>query len=449
MPSLRMRINHLMKRSTIPIIIIISLCSYYDASLSSSSGSLSVSNHPAVVLAWSTIPTIRGIQRNRIMNADHSCRHHHHHHHHRSQKIYITTSNFHKATNHNTVVLTPSLSASSTEAEADIGGNGRIQQQQQQQQQHRIEVVYEDEDYFFVRKPPNMVCTGGDIAGGGVGGVSFHDLVKEYGRTQYGGYQPGLLHRLDQGTSGVMVYAKSRTAAQHYLTLQQKQGAITKQYIAIVQGAPPKPRGRIEGGICKSHDLRTYVIRPGRKSGKRVLTTYKMLWQRQHDDNTEDEDKDAAMVKKKDGDDNDIKNEGRHPYLRRQFGTISCLSLRVSTVYTVLGINHSDNFCVHERDCSTFLICRFCINTFDRIPSLLRTYTHTHTIHYECLFTGIQYNTYNFFWGHVALHGKETSNSCLLPKNGMSDCGRYHVWRSTKQPRHAVACTQYCLCGCQ
>ena len=327
MPSLRMRINHLMKRSTIPIIIIIILCSYYDASLSSSSGSLSVSNHPAVVSAWSTIPTICGIQRNRIMNADHSCRHHHHHH--RSQKIYITASNFHKATNHNTVVLTPSLSASSTEAEADIGGNGRIQQQQQQQ--HRIEVVYEDEDYFFVRKPPNMVCTGGDIAGGGVGGVSFHDLVKEYGRTQYGGYQPGLLHRLDQGTSGVMVYAKSRTAAQHYLTLQQKQGAITKQYIAIVQGAPPKPRGRIEGGICKSHDLRTYAIRPGRKSGKRVLTTYKMLWQRQHDDNN-----DTVVVKKKDGDDNDIENEGRHPYPRRQFGTISCLSLRVSTVYTVL-----------------------------------------------------------------------------------------------------------------
>ena len=119
-----------------------------------------------------------------------------------------------------------------------------------------------------------------------------HEVVKAYGLQTYG-YQPGLLHRLDKGTSGLMVYAKSLACAKHYLKLQQnKQGSasanatITKQYLAVVVGAPPyypkKQQGRIEGGICKSAKDPTgpYIIAKGKhKSGKRVLTTYKVLRQ--------------------------------------------------------------------------------------------------------------------------------------------------------------------------
>ena len=152
-------------------------------------------------------------------------------------------------------------------------------QKQNHNNNFKVDVVYEDADYFVVNKPPGMVCTGGERTGGGIGGVSFHDRVKTYGLASYG-YQPGLLHRLDQGTSGLMVYAKSSQAAKHFCRLQTTRGAITKQYLAVVSGAPPyhKLRGRIEGGICKSkNDLRTYIIAKGRKSGKRVLTTYKVV----------------------------------------------------------------------------------------------------------------------------------------------------------------------------
>ncbi|OEU08098.1 pseudouridine synthase [Fragilariopsis cylindrus CCMP1102] len=148
-----------------------------------------------------------------------------------------------------------------------------------------VNVVFEDENYFFVSKPPGMICTGG---GGNESGrrdiLSFHEVVKAYGLQTYG-YQPGLLHRLDKGTSGLMVYAKNLASAKHYLKLQNTQGAITKQYLAVVQGAPPyypkKQQGRIEGGICKSAKDPTgpYIIAKGRKSGKRVLTTYKVLRQ--------------------------------------------------------------------------------------------------------------------------------------------------------------------------
>lgn len=140
-----------------------------------------------------------------------------------------------------------------------------------------IEVAFEDADYFFVIKPPGLVCTGeaGEVE-------SFHQLVKAFAVGAYG-YQPGLLHRLDKGTSGLMCYAKRQEAAAHYLKLQAVRGAITKQYLAVVRGAPPKQAGRVEGGICKSSDMRTFVVR-SKKSGKPVLTTYKVLRQAIHPD---------------------------------------------------------------------------------------------------------------------------------------------------------------------
>ena len=135
-------------------------------------------------------------------------------------------------------------------------------------------IIYEDANYFFAAKPPGMVCTGdGDDH-------SFHERIKEFANQEYG-YQPGLLHRLDKGTSGIMTYAKSEAAAKHYLKLQNERGAIKKEYLAVVHGTPAKPAGRVEGGICKSVGLRTYVVR-GKKSGKPVLTTYKLLQQATH-----------------------------------------------------------------------------------------------------------------------------------------------------------------------
>ena len=135
-------------------------------------------------------------------------------------------------------------------------------------------IIYEDANYFFAAKPPGMVCAGdGDDH-------SFHERIKEFANQEYG-YQPGLLHRLDKGTSGIMTYAKSEGAAKHYLKLQNERGAIKKEYLAVVHGTPAKPAGRVEGGICKSAGLRTYVVR-GKKSGKPVLTTYKLLQQVTH-----------------------------------------------------------------------------------------------------------------------------------------------------------------------
>ena len=134
---------------------------------------------------------------------------------------------------------------------------------------HQLQVIFEDDDYFFVSKPSGLSVVGEAGKGG------FHELVKEHAVREYS-HQPNLLHRLDKGTSGVMVYAKSADAAKHYLKLQDVRAAITKDYLAIVAGVPPKPAGRIAGGIYASRDRRSFVVGSA-KSGKRVLTTYRLL----------------------------------------------------------------------------------------------------------------------------------------------------------------------------
>jgi 23S rRNA-/tRNA-specific pseudouridylate synthase len=144
-------------------------------------------------------------------------------------------------------------------------------------------VVFEDEDYFFVRKPPHVTVAGDQERDE----ESFHERVKAHAIEHYG-HQPNLLHRLDRGTSGLMVYAKSLENAKHFLRLQDIKGAITKDYVAVACGAPP-PRpdgsptlaGRIDGGIAKSRDKRSFVVR-SRGSGKAVLTTYRVIGQAEH-----------------------------------------------------------------------------------------------------------------------------------------------------------------------
>jgi len=138
-----------------------------------------------------------------------------------------------------------------------------------------VNVIHEDDDYFFCHKPAGLTVAGDDRT------ESYHELAKRHARTHFGCETLNLLHRLDKGTSGIMVYAKSIGAARHYLALQQERGAITKDYVAIVPGVPPKPAGRIAGGICLARDRTSYVIR-GKKSGKSVLTTYKLLASERH-----------------------------------------------------------------------------------------------------------------------------------------------------------------------
>ena len=134
-----------------------------------------------------------------------------------------------------------------------------------------LSVVWEDANYFMVDKPAGAV-----VAGEAKGVTSFHDLVKSHA-AQHNFEHPNLLHRLDKGTSGLMVFPKTTAAAKHFLKLQEQEGAIAKEYLAVVAGELPSQEGEIKGNIIRSKDKLTFTVVQNPKSGKPVHTFYRRL----------------------------------------------------------------------------------------------------------------------------------------------------------------------------
>ena len=137
-----------------------------------------------------------------------------------------------------------------------------------------LNVVYEDDTLIIVDKPAGLVVhpAAGNADGTLVNALLFHCKGQLAGIG--GEIRPGIVHRIDKDTSGLLVAAKTEKA----LTSLGKQfaaHAIDRKYIAFVWGAPFKREGRIEGDIGRSHFERTkMVVRPG---GKHAVTHYEVL----------------------------------------------------------------------------------------------------------------------------------------------------------------------------
>jgi len=112
-----------------------------------------------------------------------------------------------------------------------------------------LDVLHEDEDIIVVNKAPGVVVHPG---AGHSEGTLVHGLLAHCPRLAMQGApkRPGIVHRLDQNTSGAMVVAKTEAA---YLCLirQFKEHQVFKEYRALVYGIPPQRRG----------EIRTYVDR--------------------------------------------------------------------------------------------------------------------------------------------------------------------------------------------
>jgi 23S rRNA pseudouridine1911/1915/1917 synthase len=106
-----------------------------------------------------------------------------------------------------------------------------------------LRVLYEDDDLLAVNKAPGMVVHPG---AGHADGTLVHALLAHCSKLAIQGspLRPGIVHRLDQGTSGVLVVAKSELA---YLSLirQFKAHTITKEYLALVYGRVGELQGEI------------------------------------------------------------------------------------------------------------------------------------------------------------------------------------------------------------
>jgi 23S rRNA pseudouridine1911/1915/1917 synthase len=129
-----------------------------------------------------------------------------------------------------------------------------------------LDVVYEDEDVLIINKPAGLVT---HPAPGHARGTLVNALLARGGAEAYGAIggvnRPGIVHRLDRDTSGLIVVARN-DRAQQALMGQLKERRIKKTYLALVSGAPPAEVGRIEAPIGRDprHRIRMAVVPDGR-----------------------------------------------------------------------------------------------------------------------------------------------------------------------------------------
>tara|TARA_R110000868_G_scaffold259361_5_gene517308 strand:- start:70883 stop:71881 length:999 start_codon:yes stop_codon:yes gene_type:complete len=139
-----------------------------------------------------------------------------------------------------------------------------------------INIVYEDDDLIIVNKEAGMVVhpAYGNWTGTLVNGL-MHHVDELAGEDEEENIRPGIVHRLDKDTSGLLVVAKNdETLAKLSAKFAEKD--VERTYWAIVWGTPPE-EGTIEGDIGRSKQDRKLmtVIQGGR--GKHAVTHYKVL----------------------------------------------------------------------------------------------------------------------------------------------------------------------------
>ncbi len=127
-----------------------------------------------------------------------------------------------------------------------------------------LAIIVETDEFVAVDKPA------GTIVHPGAGGE--HDtlaarLIARYPELNEIGHprRPGIVHRLDKGTSGVLLAARTQAAYQH-LTESFSERRVSKRYLLIARGIPSPPRGRVDARIGRDPTMRTRmaVTRRGR-----------------------------------------------------------------------------------------------------------------------------------------------------------------------------------------
>jgi 23S rRNA pseudouridine1911/1915/1917 synthase len=136
-----------------------------------------------------------------------------------------------------------------------------------------LDVLYEDRDILAVNKPAGMTVhpAPGHYTSTLVNAILAHckDL------SGIGGVlRPGIVHRLDRDTSGVILVAKN-DAAHNALARQMKDRSIEKTYVALVEGTPKPPQGVIEAPIARDprHRQRMAIVEGGRDA----VTAYRVV----------------------------------------------------------------------------------------------------------------------------------------------------------------------------
>lgn len=135
-----------------------------------------------------------------------------------------------------------------------------------------LEILFEDDQVIVLNKPAGMVVHPG---AGNPSGTLVNALLAYLPSIRYVGEEdrPGVVHRLDKETSGVLIFAKTDKAYK-WLVRQFKSRDLEKTYLALVDGHPPTPTGRIEAPIVRDTNNRTQMTVGMRGQGQPAVSEY-------------------------------------------------------------------------------------------------------------------------------------------------------------------------------
>ena len=140
-----------------------------------------------------------------------------------------------------------------------------------------IDVVYEDDDLLVVNKPAGMVVHPGH---GNYSGTLINALIFHFENLPNNSSErPGLVHRIDKDTSGLLVVAKTEQAMAH-LSNQFAKKTSEREYVALVWGNMEDDEGTIEGNIGRHPKNRlqnTVYLDDEADKGKSAITHYKVI----------------------------------------------------------------------------------------------------------------------------------------------------------------------------
>ena len=139
-----------------------------------------------------------------------------------------------------------------------------------------LNIIYEDDDIIILNKPPDIIVhpARGNTHGTLVNALAFYSDELSSG---LGEFRPGVVHRLDRQTSGVMVITKNDTA-QWKIAKQFENRQTKKTYLAIVHGCPELTADRINAPLAVHPKIREkYAVRPDK--GKEAITFYETIEQ--------------------------------------------------------------------------------------------------------------------------------------------------------------------------
>jgi len=137
-----------------------------------------------------------------------------------------------------------------------------------------LDIVFENDDVLVVNKPAGLVV---HPAAGHATGTLIHAVLAHAPEIEGvgGELRPGLVHRLDKDTSGLIVLAKNETA-QRTLQEQFQKREVEKTYIALVDGHPPSTSGRIDAPIGRDPRERKRMAVVSAAKGRQAITEYRV-----------------------------------------------------------------------------------------------------------------------------------------------------------------------------